>query len=167
MKIVRLSGYPGYGVSRDGFVWSEKTGEWKRLKPFCLKKCGHLIVGIFHRHGKRHKRHVAHLILETFVGLRPVGKECCHNNGDPSDNRVENLRWDTRSANQRDRNNHHNGQPWFRGSKNPVAKLTEAKVRKIRQMCQQGRRQRDAAKQFGVSQRTVWNILHRLAWKHV
>lgn len=36
--------------------------------------------------------------------------ECCHRPGGPSDNRLENLRWDTRSENARDivrHGNHH------------------------------------------------------------
>ncbi|MDP7729539.1 HNH endonuclease [Mycobacterium sp. TY813] len=40
-----------------------------------------------------------HLVLEAFVGPRPPGLEGCHGNGDPADNSVANLRWDTRSAN--------------------------------------------------------------------
>ena len=42
------------------------------------------------------------LVLEAFVGPCPEGMEGCHNNGDPSDNRLENLRWDTRSGNRYD-----------------------------------------------------------------
>ena len=46
------------------------------------------------------KGHLVHvLVLEAFVGPRPPGLIACHNNGDGLDNRVENLRWDTRSAN--------------------------------------------------------------------
>lgn len=41
-------------------------------------------------------------VLLAFVGERPEGLEACHNNGIPSDNRLENLRWDTRSSNRRD-----------------------------------------------------------------
>lgn len=46
------------------------------------------------------------LVLETFVGPRPDGMECCHWKPAPDggyDNRLMNLRWDTRSANAYDR----------------------------------------------------------------
>lgn len=40
------------------------------------------------------------LVLEAFIGPRPSPEmDACHGNGDPSDNRLENLRWDTKSAN--------------------------------------------------------------------
>jgi hypothetical protein len=51
-------------------------------------------------------RKVHRLVLETFVGPCPDGMECCHNNGDPADNRLENLRWDTLSSNAYDRVEH-------------------------------------------------------------
>ena len=41
-------------------------------------------------------------LLEAFVGPCPSGQEACHANDDPRDNRLENLRWDTRSANALD-----------------------------------------------------------------
>jgi len=40
--------------------------------------------------------------LETSVGPCPEGHVTRHLNGDPTDNRLENLRWGTRSENQRD-----------------------------------------------------------------
>ena len=52
--------------------------------------------------GRHAKRYVHHLVAEAFIGPRPPGMEICHNNGDATDNRVQNLRWDTRSANLHD-----------------------------------------------------------------
>lgn len=42
------------------------------------------------------------VVLDAFIGPRPKGMEACHANGDPTDNRLVNLRWDTRSANAAD-----------------------------------------------------------------
>lgn len=50
---------------------------------------------------RRHRR-VAHLVLGAFVGPRPDGHVCCHWDDDPANNRLENLRWDTASANRLD-----------------------------------------------------------------
>lgn len=45
---------------------------------------------------------VHRLVLSTFTGETPEGLDCCHNNGDRTDNRLTNLRWDTRSENIKD-----------------------------------------------------------------
>lgn len=58
--------------------------------------------------GKKANRMVHHLVLEAFVAPRPDGMVACHNNGDPADNRPENLRWDTQSANRLDTVRHGN-----------------------------------------------------------
>jgi hypothetical protein len=46
------------------------------------------------------------LVLREFVGECPDGMECCHNNGDSTDNRLVNLRWDTPAANIADQFTH-------------------------------------------------------------
>ena len=51
---------------------------------------------------RRRVVHVHVVVLETFVGPCPPGKEGCHESGDPWDNALTNLRWDTRSANRHD-----------------------------------------------------------------
>lgn len=58
-----------------------------------------------HRDGGRY-RLVHQLVMEAFVGPCPDGMEVCHNNGDHLDNRLSNLRYDTRSANVLDRVKH-------------------------------------------------------------
>lgn len=67
---------------------------------------GHL--GVVLRRGGSPKAYLAHrLVLAAFIGPCPEGMEGCHNNGIPSDNRVANLRWDTRISNMHDRVRHH------------------------------------------------------------
>ena len=50
--------------------------------------------------GAGNHRHVHELILLTFVGPRPPGFECNHDNGIKADNRLANLAWVTPSENQ-------------------------------------------------------------------
>ena len=59
---------------------------------------GYGIVGLA-KDGKKKDFSVHSLVLKAFVGERPEGMYACHNNGDSSDNRLSNLRWDTQSAN--------------------------------------------------------------------
>ena len=50
------------------------------------------------------KPHAIHrLVLTAFDGEPRDGMECCHNNGDRSDNRLGNLRWGSRSENMNDK----------------------------------------------------------------
>lgn len=53
--------------------------------------------------GIREQYYVHDLVLETFVGAKPAGKEVCHGPKGPLDNAVSNLRYDTRSMNALDR----------------------------------------------------------------
>jgi len=59
---------------------------------------GHLTVGLY-SDGVARSLRVHTLVLRAFVGTRPDGMEACHWNDEPSDNRIENLRWGTRSEN--------------------------------------------------------------------
>lgn len=67
------------------------------LKP-SLNHAGYPRVTLI---GRRH-RLVHCLILEAFVGARPDAQVCRHLNGDPTDNRLSNLRWGTESENMQD-----------------------------------------------------------------
>lgn len=62
---------------------------------------GYMVVLLSKDNIKKHRR-VHRLVLDAFVGIRPDGLECCHNDGCPSNNMLNNLRWDTISENKRD-----------------------------------------------------------------
>lgn len=63
---------------------------------------GRLAVALC-RDGIQRSFQVGVLVLLAFKGPRPDGTECCHWNDDATDNRLENLRWDTRGATDVDR----------------------------------------------------------------
>ncbi len=56
----------------------------------------------FGKGGTRDRRYVHELVLTTFVGPRPDGMLVRHLNDIPTDNRLENLAWGTKSENQQD-----------------------------------------------------------------
>src|SRR4051794_35697091 len=96
-----IDGYPGYRVNKDGEVQScwkrsglrdRMTETWLPLKPI-RRKHGHLSVNL-HRECTKTPRYIHHLVLDAFVGPRPPGLICCHWDGDPANNHLENLRWD-------------------------------------------------------------------------
>lgn len=67
-----------------------------QVKEPWVASSGHLYVELY---SPRRRAAVHRLVLEAFVGPPEDGEECCHNNGEPQDNRLVNLRWDSRSAN--------------------------------------------------------------------
>jgi hypothetical protein len=146
-------------VTAAGHVRSERI-----LNP-CVNASGYLSL-ILTKNGRQRSREVHRLVLETFRGARPEGMECCHNDGVKTNNRLDNLRWDTRSSNQRDKRQH-GAIPDFRGEKHPNAKLTAKEVRRIRKLAQQGHTQTSIAKKFGITKSAVCGIIARRTWKHL
>lgn len=115
--------------------------------------------------GRKYRVH--RLVLEAFVGPCPPGMECCHNNGNPADNRLENLRWDTRSANCLDAVQHGTspGLTSRYGESNPSAKLTLDQVQMIRVAYADGAgTQKDFADMFGVAPSTIAMLLRGYNW---
>lgn len=67
---------------------------------------GRLQVSLHDGAGRQKTRLVHHLVLEAFVGPKPDGTEACHGDGDASNNRLTNLRWDTHVSNEADKRSH-------------------------------------------------------------
>jgi len=91
-----IPGYEGqYEVSDRGRVRSFRRGANPRvLKPGRMPS-GHLSVAL----GRKNSQCVHKLVLLAFVGAAPNRHECRHLNGNPADNRLENLCWGTRREN--------------------------------------------------------------------
>jgi hypothetical protein len=105
---------------------------WKRYKngkPSCI------FVSL-RQDGKTYTFRLHRLVLSAFVGDAPEGMECCHNNGDPFDNRLENLRWGTHKDNMQDCVDHgrKSNPPVHMGENHPRSKLSASDVQKIRSM---------------------------------
>ena len=66
------------------------------LKPGPIKKSGHLYVVLGHGASGMP---VHTLVALTFIGPRPEGADICHNDGNPANNRLDNLRYDSRTNN--------------------------------------------------------------------
>lgn len=98
------------------------------------------------------------------TGARPTGHHGCHNDGNPNNNKLSNLRWATPKENALDRIRHGNGGA---GEKNTQSKLTDQQVAAIRLLHKAGCRQCDLVKTFGVCKEMVRRIVKRLAWRHV
>lgn len=156
-----IKGYEGsYWASSYGNIKSRR----KILKPY---KTGtnrnYLSVCLFKN--KLEKLYYIHrLVLETFIGSCPLGMECRHLDGNSSNNRLDNLKWGTPHENQQDRILHNTYQY---GSKNPMAKLNDNKIREIRKLHIEGKTNREIAKIYKVSTRAIRFIINKERWKHV
>jgi hypothetical protein len=165
-----IEGFPFYDISNMGRVRSWKcygAGNRRDSKPHLLKlvtgSCKYMQVNL---HGPdRQKAMLIHrLVLETFRGLCPDGMESCHNNGDRSDNRFQNLRWDTHRSNIQDNRLHDS---LLRGEKIGTSKLQPGEVLAIRAIHKCGKSLKSIAKAFGVSDTMAGKIVHRKAWTHI
>ena len=157
-----IEGFPDYRVGDDGSIWSRRSAaDWRRLKPHPQSR-GHCTVDL----GRRKTRFVHRLVLEAFVGSCPSGMECRHLDGDPSNNRLDNLAWGTRLENYQDSVKHGTAYlgseesiarikadpPWQfvrhkSGEKHHRAKLTDEQVETVRQTVKivPGKRSKEAA----------------------
>ena len=105
------------------------------------------------------------LVLTVFIGPCPEGMEGCHEDGDFTNNRVDNLRWDTHQENQRDMVRHGTTN-FMPGENHPNAKLTEEQVREIRRMYATGEwTQKELMSHFDVA--SIQAILEGKVWRTV
>lgn len=133
----------------------------KGVRPVAGRGVKYCIVSLS-KHGIKKTFYVHRLVLQTFVGAAPPGTECCHNNGNPTDNRLENLRWDTKAANGADRERHGRG---FKGARNPNARLTPKDVEIIRYLSsERGACAAELARVFGVRRQQIAMIIDRKSW---
>lgn len=170
-----IPGFPGYFADTEGNIYSEMVrgirGRQATRARMMLKSAPHRLGRrsvVLCRGGKHLNRYVHRLVLETFVGPRPLGMECCHYNGDPSDNRLENLRWDTKSANAKDAVRHGTfglrgvrcpKDRVRRGEENNLHKLTDSQVDEIRFLAKCGVSRSDLAEGFCITRCQVWRIV--------
>lgn len=179
---------PGYFVSDDGRVFSEKFGERRELKPWRSGACGHLRVCL-RIHGATRKEYVHRLVALVFHGPPPgPAYEVRHLDGNPSNNAVGNLRWGTHGENMADvprhgthvsvrrpdrvpRGERHGShtKPWrvARGERVGIAKLTEPQVVAIRATFAETGNISETARRVGVPRGAASGVIHGRTWAHV
>ncbi len=139
----------GYQASIDGQI--RKAGN-PPLKPQ-TNQSGYYVVSV-KVNGKFVTRPVSRLVLEAFVGPPPTSDyEAAHNDGIRTNNSLKNLRWDTRSGNQRDRLVHGTH---LRGERAASARFTNKQVKVMRSLLNSGKATRmELSKKHCVSYETI------------
>lgn len=162
-----IPGWPGYRVSSDGVVQSCKdnagvlTESWSTRTLF-IDKDGYRKLSLHHR--KRHAFVGVHVLVLTCHGpQRPPGPAMgLHNNGDTSDNRIENLRWGFADDNADDRERHLRA----RHEHGKPSKLTAGQVLEIRKLrAETDLSLSDLARKFSVSKKAILNVVHGRTWR--
>lgn len=161
-----IPGYPGYDIADDGTVWSRrikgtrgKIGENRiPLSVYRRPKWPHYRVVCFRPEsgGRVVQRYVHELVLESFVGPRPIGMECRHKDGNAGNNRSDNLCWGTHQDNIDDIDKHGRR---MHGEKNPNCRLTSAEIDTIKKLRSDGLTHQTIAGRFGLSKGYIGEIL--------
>ena len=171
--VVGFEGF--YDVSDHGRVYSHGRAI-KNSVPGTIRRIKGRMLSLNSRHGggyvqvslhnrvRPHKKKVHNLVLEAFVGPRPDGMVACHADGNPTNNHISNLRWDTPKANLEDAKRH-GVIPM--GEAHYLSKLTEQDVYEVRRMISDGVSQSKIGARFGVSQGTITDIKRGATWKHL
>lgn len=114
--------------------------------------------------GRMRVHAVHHLVLEAFVGPRPLGLECRHLNGIRTDNSPSNLAWGTKRENYDDRAVHGTNR---RGDENGNSTLTSERVMEARLSYAAGRSFAEIGDHYGVSKVAMRLAIIGRTWSHL
>ena len=92
-----IKGFPGYFVTKDGKVYSNKSGELRERKPTPRNP----YLGVNLVNGKTVTKNVHRLVAEAYIPNPDNLPQVNHIDEDKSNNHVNNLEWVTHSQNQR------------------------------------------------------------------
>lgn len=160
----------GWEVSSAGQVrsWFLRGGAGRMSsRPYLLKGWVDSKGYVRLTHSSTHRNRTVKLhqvVARTFLGPCPDRMVVCHSDGDPANNAVSNLRYDSVLENHADRERHGRTARGEQGNN----KLTESQVLAIRARYtgERGEQSR-LAKEFGVTRTLVSYIVRRKIWKHI
>lgn len=166
--------FPHYRISTDGDIMSYKSRNGRGgptlvgryLNPRKVKGKKYFQLALTDTTGTKIFRKVHLLVLECFVGPCPLNMEGCHNDGDASNNKLSNLRWDTHANNIKDQELHGTR---LKGNASPRSILTEVQVREVKAMIPIWGRNTTAqfAAKFGVTWSAINSIRIGRTWSHL
>jgi hypothetical protein len=156
---------PGYEASNQG-----------RIRSFRQKPEGHILSPSIHDNrlgvqvvmkGQCKYIRIAKLVALTFIGPCPDNMEICHTDGDSSNDRLENLRYDTHRNNMLDMRNHPTDR---RGDRHPNSIFTATQVIKIREkyaLCPRHRTIRALAEVYNTDPRNIRNVCSGKTYQNI
>ncbi len=158
-----IPGFPGYFAANDGQIWSCRTGTVPRFLKGWVDRDGYIVHHLMNDAGVRKTVFAHSMILLTFMGPRPVDKQCRHLNGKPNDNRTINLKYGTGKENAQDRILHGN-YTILRGEAHPSSILCQEQVDYIRTEIVCNKTMLELSRELGVSMGCISSIIYNLNW---
>lgn len=183
-------GFPGYEVSNMGRLRSyyrkrargsgkgQGVNAWELSdtpvlrKPTRDKSSGYRYT-LLRKDGKTYAKRMHCLVLEAFVGPRPVepngqNYQGAHLNGKPGDDWLTNLKWVTAKENASHKVLHGtNFANRRRGENNPSARFTDEQVSNIKQRLSSGEYHGTIAEELGLPKSYIYNIAANKTWVHI
>lgn len=162
-----IPGFSSYLVGSDGTTWTSRKSRsgqrtivvggvtWTERQNMKTHD-GYFRTQMRDDHGKNKTIGVSAAVLLAFVGPRPEGMQCCHNDGNKENNCLENLRWDTHEGNLLDRVRHN---MVLCGDRHGSITVSDDMVQTIRNLCAVGFSQRNVAAALDMSQSCVHGIV--------
>lgn len=167
-----VEGFEGhYQVSNLGRVKSlprlkRKTERILKASP---NTTGYLIVGL-RKPGDKVKSMLVHRLVMIAFDPQPSYENITvnHKNFDTTDNKISNLEWCTQEEN----NQHYTDfgvkpESPVKGESHHLSVLTKEKVLEIRAKHSDGQSGNSLAKEYGIGEATVRQIVNRVTWKDI
>lgn len=139
-----------YEVSSLGKFWNKRTG-----RPLAIVNRGRYLAVSFKAAPRKVLRSAHAAVAEAFIGPRPVSLEVAHLNGNPHDNRIENLAYVTCKENTQHKKLHGTS----RGD------LHDDQAQIIRKIVASGIPQTDLAKLLNVSDSVICKVVNAHNYK--
>lgn len=161
-EVATIDRFPDYLFRADGSVVSLTRKEPFVMSP--IRAGQYKALTLRRADGALERVYLHRAIAEAFHGPCPDGMQCCHLDGDKSNNSAGNLRWDTPSANNRHKDMHGTSP---RGARNPMAKLTPEAVEAMRAARDEtGKSYAGIAQDFNVSTMTAFRAISGQSWSN-
>lgn len=154
-------------AGNDGHIYRKRHIWWYRRNEYAGNGQGkYKSVNLRLKDGSIKNRLMVHrIVCETYNGSAPTPEhDVSHEDGDWTNNRPDNLKWRTCSANLGLKLVHGT---YDRGERSPVAALTDEQANWVREQLAAGLSYSKIAKQVGVSATTIGRINRGLRYKPV
>lgn len=152
-------------VTKCGQIFSDTKGKMRKLKQR-TNDFGYLMVSVLDPFDNKFKgRRVHRLVCETYLPNPENKKEVNHIDCNKKNNNLINLEWSTSQENK--------DHAWANymypiyGEQSVYASITETQVHSICQALQDGARNIDVVKSFGVSKAIVSQLRNGTNWKYI